>query len=174
MNIRNALVVCSLVTMFFGLPISKVNAEGKIAVVDLQRAVLQTERAQQQLEALKQQDEFKENFSSFEQLQKEYKEMAEKYSKDRAVMSAEKREEEERRIIDKQQDLQYISGKLQQMQKEWGERVMKEVGPDVQQVLENLVKEQKIELLMRAGPVIHVGPGYDISDQVTERLNAIP
>lgn len=180
MNIQNRLLKSSLIKSLLIVPAlalfsaQAVLAEGLIAVVDLQRAVLQTERAQKDLEQLKEQDDFKENLKNYEQLGKEYRLIAEKYAKDRAVMSAEKREEEERRLIDKEQDLKYLGGKLQQAQKEWGEKIMKEVGPDVQLVLENLVKEQKIELLLRAAPavVLHVGASYDITDQVTERLNA--
>jgi len=147
----------------------------KIAVVDIQRAVLQTEKAKAQLESLKEQKDFKENLESIEALEKEYKSAVEKYQKDRAIMSAEKREEEERRILDKQQDIKYIANKLQQAQKAWGDKVMQELGPDMQKVLQALIKEQNIGLLLRADApaVISAGGAFDISATVTERLNAI-
>lgn len=147
----------------------------KIAVVDIQRAVFQTERAKSQLEALKQQEDFKENLKNIEELEKEYQGIVENYQKERAIMSAEKREEEERRILEKQQDIKYIASKLQQVQKEFGDKVMQEIGPDIQKVLQALVKEQNIGLLMRADTpaIISAGGAFDISDTVTERLNAI-
>lgn len=147
----------------------------KIAVIDINRAVLQTEKAQVELEKLKKQPEFKSNLESIEKLEKEYKKMAEKYQKDRAVMSAEKQSEEERRILEKEQDLKYVASKLQQAQKEWAEGVLKQFAANAQQILENIIKEQNIGLLLRrdAPAVIHADASYDISDQVTERLNAV-
>ena len=69
-------------------------AASKIAVVDVRIAVLQTELAQSQFADLKKQDDFKSNMASIESLETELKAMVETYQKDRAVMSAQKREEE--------------------------------------------------------------------------------
>ena len=151
------------------------NGDSKIAVVDIKRAVLQTVQAQKKLDQLKKQADFKGNMKEIEGLEKEYKKMLERYQKDRAVMSAEKREKEERSILEKQQDIKYVASKLQQTQKEFLDGLLQERAADTQQVLEGLVKEQNIGLLLRADAVavMHADASYDISDQVTERLNAI-
>lgn len=168
-------VVVFLLAGLLNVATAVADEAGKIAVIDVQRAVLQTEKAKVKLEELKQQADFKANLESIGELEKEYKAMVESYQKERAVMSAEKREEEERRIIDKQQDMKYVAGKIQQSQKEWGDKVLRELGTDMQTVIEGLIKEQKIGLLLRAdsGVIVHAGASFDISDQVTERLNAI-
>ena len=86
------------------LPSAALAAEpvSKVAVVDIQRAVLQTEQAQKSLEDLKNQADFKTNMKELEDLEKAYQDMVAAYQKDRAVMSAEKRDAEERSILDKQ------------------------------------------------------------------------
>ena len=147
----------------------------KIAVVDVRIAVLQTELAQSQFADLKKQDDFKSNMESIESLEAELKAMVETYQKDRAVMSAQKREEEEKRIVEKQKDRNYIASKLQQAQKEWAERAMENQAQNLTRVLQNLVEEQGIGMLIRAdtGVVLHADSSYDISAQVTERLNQI-
>ena len=150
-------------------------AASKIAVVDVRIAVLQTELAQSQFADLKKQDDFKSNMASIESLEVELKEMVETYQKDRAVMSAQKREDEEKRIVEKQKDRNYIASKLQQAQKEWAERSMEDQAQNLTRVLQNLVEEQGIGMLIRAdtGVVLHADSSYDISAQVTERLNQI-
>lgn len=150
-------------------------AASKIAVVDVRIAVLQTELAQSQFADLKKQDDFKSNMASIESLEAELKAMVETYQKDRAVMSAQKREDEEKRIVEKQKDRNYIASKLQQAQKEWAERSMEEQAQNLTRVLQNLVEEQGIGMLIRAdtGVVLHADSSYDISAQVTERLNQI-
>jgi len=149
--------------------------ESRIAVIDVQGAILMTEKAKQKLEELQSQSDFKTNFESIESLKSEYEAMVEKYKKDRAVMSAEKREEEERRILDKQQDMKYIASKLQQLQKEAGESIMREFSGSLQEVLQKVVEENNIGLLLRADTpaVMHVGNAYDITELVVERLNAV-
>ncbi|MBT8139759.1 MAG: OmpH family outer membrane protein [Gammaproteobacteria bacterium] len=147
----------------------------KIAVVDVQRAVLQTESVKKKLEQFKKKPEFKENFKELESLEKEYKKLLDRYEKDRAVMSDEKREGEKRKILEKQQDMKYVASKLQQVRDEFLERILQERAADTQKVLEGLVREQAIGLLLnaRAPAVMHADASYDLSDQVTERLNAI-
>ena len=150
-------------------------ASSKIAVVDVRTAVLQTELAQSQLADLQKQDDFKSNMESIESLDAEFNAMVETYQKDRAVMSVQKREEEEKRIIEKQNDLKYIASKLQQAQKDWEERSMKLQAQNLKRVLQNLVDEQGIGMLIRrdTGTVLHADSSFDISAQVTERLNQI-
>lgn len=158
------------------LPVAAQEAvAGKIAVVDVRIAVLQTEKAQAGLAELKKQDDFKNNLENIEKVETELKSMVETYQKDRAVMSAQKREEEEKRIVEKQKDRNYIAGKLQQAQKEWAERSMEEQAQNLTRVLQNLVEEQGIGMLIRAdtGVVLHADNSYDISAQVTERMNQI-
>ena len=147
----------------------------KIAVVDVQLAVLQTEQAQAQLAELKEQDDYKKNMKEVKEIDNDLKVMVEAYQKDRAVMSAQKRAEEEKRIVEKKNDRNYILKKLQQSQTELEEKVMQAQGKNVIRILDNLVEEQGIGLLLRAdgGVVLHAGPRYDISLQVTERLNQI-
>lgn len=167
--------VLAIVAVLFSSAVWAQGDASKIAVVDVQRAVLQTEKAQTKLKELEQQPDYKTNFENFKALEAEYKKMIENYEKERAVMSAEKRDEEERRILDKQQDIKYIASKLQQTQKEYVEQIMQEQGAGIQTVLQNLVGEQGIGLLLRseARAILHADESYDISDQLTERLNAI-
>lgn len=147
----------------------------RIAVVDVQRAVLQTESAKKRLEEFKKKPEFKENFKEIESLEKDYKKLLERYEKDRAVMSDEKREGEKRKILEKQQDIKYVASKLQQVREEFLEGLLQARAADTQKVLEGLVREQNIGLLLnaRTPSVMHADSSYDISDQVTERLNSI-
>lgn len=149
--------------------------ESRIAVIDVQGAILMTEKAKQKLEELQKQPDFKNNLESIESLKTEYEGMVEKYTKDRAVMSAEKRAEQERQILDKQQDIKYIASKLQQLEKEYVESVMQEFGGGVQEVLAKIVEEKDIGLLLRkdSRAVMHAGGSYDITGLVVERLNAI-
>ena len=179
MHLKKIVIACQAVVVLMALTLVSVAGaaedDSRIAVVDIQRAILLTEKAKQKLEELKNQADFKANFERIESLKTEYETMVEKYTKDRAVMSAEKREEEERRILDKQQDMKYVASKLQQAEKEYVQSVMQDFGSSTEKVLQNIVKEQNIGLLLRSDSraVMHADISYDITEQVVERLNAI-
>ena len=144
-------------------------------MVSLRSAILKTERAQASLDELEARPEFKEDFEEYKVLRDEIRAMMEAYQKDRAVMSAEKRAAEEKRIVDKRRDTEYVAQKLQQARQEWEERAMDEQSEATLTVLKNLVEERNIGLLIRAdsGMLLHADDAYDISDEVTERLNRI-
>lgn len=171
------LQVCALLAAFALMPASSAakKDETRIAVVNVQRAILMTEKAKQKLEELQKQPDFKNNLESIDSMKIEYEAMVEKYKKDRAVMSEEKREEEERRILDKQQDMKYIASKLQQLEKDYIASVTQESGDSLQAVLQKIVEEEKIGLLLRrdAPAIMHADSSYDITELVVERLNAI-
>lgn len=173
MNIQKYLV--NTVLTVFLMASSLAVAEGKVAVVNIEQAVLQSEVAVKALDELKKQKEYKENVAELETLEKDLTSMLEKYKKDRAVMSAEKREEQERTLVDKQNDRKYLLGKLQQANKEWAERMLASQAESTMTIVKNIVEEQKIGLLLRAetGAVMHAGPSYDITEAVTLRLNAL-
>ena len=96
----NNLIFC-IILFFISVFIPQVSGETKdsgIAVVNLQLAVLQTEAAQKRLKELEQESDFKKNIEEAEALEIELKELIETYQKERAVMSAQKRAEEEKKI----------------------------------------------------------------------------
>ena len=148
---------------------------GRIAVISLRSAILKTERAMAALKELEKQDAFKQNFEQYKALGDEYRALVEAYQKDRAVMSAEKREAEQRKILDKERDAEYIAQKLQQARQEWEERELDAQASSVRTVVKNLVEERNIGVLINAdtGVLVYADDSYDISDEVTERLNRI-
>ena len=178
-GVAAAMLLASLMSVF-AAPVaiaqeSAAEARGKIAVVSLRSAILKTERAQASLQALESRPEFKEDLEEYKELRDEIRGMMDAYQKDRAVMSAEKRSAEEKRIVDKRRDFEFVGQKIQQAQQEWEERAMDEQSEATLTVLKNLVEERDIGLLIRAdsGMLLHADDAYDISDEVTERLNRI-
>ncbi len=173
-NIIGKLTISFTLILFSVIAIA--DQSTKIAVVDLQRAVFQTDSAKKKLETLKQEEDMKQNIEEAEKLEAEYKKMVEAYQKNLATMSEEKRAEEERRLLEKQNDMKYLGSKLQQASKELSEDIFKEFSSIAQKVLVDIVKEKNIGLLLRtdvAPVVLHADDYYDITNQVTEKLNAV-
>lgn len=170
-------VVFSLATIFLALSISSaaLAQEGKIAVVDIPRAAMQTEFARKQMEEFRKQKTISEDIAELESGEAEYKKAREKLAKDRAIMSETKVNEAIMEIRSLEQDLQHTQKKLQEARQGVQQQIVQLFYGRALNITQNIVDEQAIELLLNveSGAVIHASAKYDITPQVTERLNQI-
>lgn len=149
------------------------NAQGKIAVLDVQEAILNTDVAQQRLEAFRKQPDVAANVKELEGLQKEFQAMVEKIKKDSAVMSPEQQQAQSKKIQEKRSDIEHVGRKLKASEQEMAQGLMQELGPKLQQVVGELIQTEGIGLLLSKQAVMHADAGYSISAKVTDKLNQL-
>ena len=149
-------------------------AQGKIAVVNLQEAILQTDQAQKRLNDVRNQDDYKADKAEFDKLKKEFDELVKGFQKDAAVMSQEQQVAARQKLASKQSDLEHVTGKLQQAEQAAGQALLQEMSPRVQEVLRELITAEGIGLLLPRASIIHADPGYSITAKVTDKLNQSP
>ncbi len=146
-------------------------AQGKIAVVNLQEAILQTDLAQKRIAAVRDGDDYKKDKAEFDRLKKEFDDLVSNFQKDAAVMSQEQQVSARQKLASKQSDLEHVSGKLQQVEQAAGQALLQEMSPRVQEVLRELIATEGIGLLLQRASVIHADAGYSITAKVTDKLN---
>ena len=146
-------------------------AQGSVAIVDAQRAILETDVAKDRLEALRKDADYVASKKQLEDIQKEGEALIKKLQKDAAVMSAEQKTEQQKKLQEKQADLQHIAGKLQKAEQELARGLMTELGGKAKVVISDVIKADGIGLLLDAQTAIHADAGYDITAKVTQRLN---
>lgn len=146
-------------------------AQGKIAVVNVQEAILQSDQAQQRLAEVRAQEDYKSDKDEFDRLQQELEQLVQEFQKDAAVMSQEQQLAARKRLASKQADLEHVTGKLQQAEQATGQSLLQEMAPMVQEVLRELIATEGIGLLLQRTSVIHADPGYSITAKVTDKLN---
>jgi len=146
-------------------------AEGKVAVVDLQAAILQTDLAQKRLAEVRGQADYKADKAEYDRLKKEFDDLLKQFQKDAAVMSQDQQGAARQKLASKQSDLEHVTGKLQQAEQAAGQALLQELGPKVEEVLRQIITAEGIGLLLQRGAVIHADPGYSITAKVTDELN---
>ncbi|MEX2489911.1 MAG: OmpH family outer membrane protein, partial [Pseudomonadales bacterium] len=104
-------ILAVLATLLLVFGASSAIAETKIAVVDVQRAILNSEEAQQKMQQI--QEEFSGDEQEIKQLQADASAMAERLQKDGEVMSDSERQKLQRQIQSKNEDFQYLRNRLQ-------------------------------------------------------------
>ena len=88
-------------------------AQGKIAVVNLQEAILQTDQAQKRLNAVREASDYKADKAEYDRLKEEFDALVRKLQKDMAVMSQDQQIAARQKLASKQDDLEHVTGKLQ-------------------------------------------------------------
>ena len=146
-------------------------AQGRIAVFDLEAAVLNTDVAKQRLNALRNQKEFKNNVSELEQVRKDYEKLVEQFQKDLEILSAEQRQLAKNKIDTKRSDGEHLARKIEAAQQQGVQTIMAEIGPKLQKLLPEIIKEENIGLLLPAKAVMHADAGYNITAKVADKLN---
>ena len=147
--------------------------QGKIAVVDVQGAILATDVAQKRLAEVRGQDDYKADKAEYDRLKSEFEELVKKYQKDAAVMSPEQQEAARTKLSSKQADLEHVTGKLQQTEQAAGQALLQEMAPKVQEVLRDIITQDEIGLLLQRNAIIHAEAGYSITAKVTDKLNQL-
>ncbi len=146
-------------------------AQGKIAVLDIQSAILNTDVAQERLKALRNEPDFKDNRKELESLKKEHDKMVEKLKKDIAVLSAEQKQAKSQRISEKRADIEHVARKLQAAEQQLVQEVVQELAPKMQEVVGELIKNEQIGLLLDRKATLHVDNAFNITAKVTDKLN---
>ncbi len=169
----NRIYTAILMLAVFAMP-GLAQAQGKIAVVDLQAAILQTDMAQQRIAAVRAQEDYKSDKAEFDRLKTEFDDLVKQLQNDMAVMSQEQQLAARKRLQSKQGDLEHVTGKLQQSEQAAGQALLQEMSPKVQGVLRDLITTEGIGLLLQQNSVIHADAGYSITAKVTDKLNQLP
>jgi len=146
-------------------------AEIKLAVVDVQRAILGSEEAKRLLEQI--QREFSSEEDEVRKLQAEITVMLERAQKDGEVMSEAEKRKLQQQIDDKNNDFVYLRQKLQRQVEERQQELFSGIDQKVQKAIEDLVLKEDYDMILPRQAVIYVGDLYDITRKVTERLNEL-
>ena len=170
MTIFKKLVAATALTL---LPLVAL-AQGKIAVVNLEAAILQSDYAQQRLAEFEANEDFMADKSQYEKVVAEIKEIQANFERDQAAMSEDQKVAARQKLASKQSDLEYVVKKLQAMQQQNAQRVFQELAPKAQEVLQQVIATEQIGLLLSRQAVLHADMGYDVTAKVTDKLNQLP
>lgn len=162
-----------LVTAALVLP-AMASAQGRIAVVDLEQAILQTDYAQSRLSELESNENFASDKAEFEALREELEKLVENFQRDQAAMSEDQQVAASQKIASKRSDIEYVAKKLQSMQQQNAQRVFQEIAPKAREVLREIIETEQIGLLLQQQTVIHADLGYSVTAKVTDKLNQLP
>ena len=144
-------------------------AEVKIAVVDVQAAIIGSESAKALLAQI--QGEFQTDQDSIRAIQTEAAGLLQRLQKDADVMSDEEKRRIQREIESLNNDFVFQSQKLQNEIQARQQELFAGTDEKVRKAIEDLVLENDYDLILPRGAALYAGDLYDITRKVTEQLN---
>ena len=169
--ISRRLLAALFLTPLMAFSATSALAEAKIAIVDVQGAILQSAEAQRLLQQI--QTEFQSEEDEIRQIQSEAAAMLERLQKDSEVMSDAERRRLQQQIESKNNDVVFFRQKLQRQVEERQAELFSGVNGKVQKAIEELVKSEDYDLILPRQAALYVNPVYNITRQVTEKLNEL-
>ena len=93
-------------------------ANGKIAIIDFQKAILTTDAAKARIAKLEAEPAYKDNINRAKKLTEDYQATVLQYQKEEPLMSVEKKTEMQGKIRDLESDIKHLQTKVQEQSKQ--------------------------------------------------------
>ncbi|WP_210397013.1 OmpH family outer membrane protein [Motiliproteus sediminis] len=144
-------------------------AEARIAVLDMDGVIRSSKLAEDLREQLRQ--EFADEELALRKLSEEGNALKAKFEKESDFMSAGDREIMLGQIKNKYEEFQALGNQIKQQTQDRERAFLDQLRPQVEEVLRELVAEQKIDIILNRRAAIYINPEMDLSAAVLERLN---
>ena len=141
----------------------------RIAVLDLQEALLSTDKISQAFEEIDQQLSSQEG--RIRQLAEEGRSLQQRLQRDGDVMSESERTRLTQEMQQKVQEYQQRGNQLQQRQQQLRQEVVNDNRPQLEAVVNQLLEEHNIDILLDRQGVHFAKPEFDLTPLVAEKLN---
>ena len=146
-------------------------AEIKLAVVDVQSAILNSENAKKITAQI--QGEFTREQDSIKKLQTDAAVLVERLQKDGEVMSDAEKRKVQQEIESINNDFVYERQKLQRAIEERQKELFAGIDQRVQTAINEIVLSDDYDIILPRQAALYVGDLYDITRKVTEKLNML-
>jgi outer membrane protein len=160
--------VMTVVVALVIAPLALAGGESKIAVLDMQGAILNTSMAKSEMKAFGERADISKMSNDVEKLQKDITNL-----RAAAAKGGSDAQEKQKNIEFKQADLELIIRKLNAERQEAIKKLMDEIGPHLEAVVKGIIDADGIGLLLDKRTTIYTAdPSFDITAKVTDKLNA--
>lgn len=146
-------------------------AQERIAVVDIQTAILSTDLAQERIKAVQASADYKKHKKQAEGLSAELEELSKKFQKNASVMGQEQQIAQAEAIQSKRKELEFAIGQLRAKEQKAIQGVVRQFESKIQAILQELIKAESIGLLLNSQAAVHVDNAFNITAKVTDKLN---
>ncbi len=158
--------------ILLGISLSAYTAEANnIAVIDIEGAVAKSNYAQKARKDLENSKSFQDMRTRYNELGKQLEAMEKDAKANGLTWSKEQKESHNQSAKEKLLEIKKINRQLDSEVNEINKKMAQELNPRIDTIVNDIIKEKNIGLLLKAGAVHFATPGFDITEELLERLN---
>jgi len=162
-----------VVPVVVALALSPFAMAEKVVLLDAQQAILATDKAKMRSDELKKRPEYAKMIAEAESLKAELARLNEKAQSEGLTWSEADQAEFRKTVQGVQTDFQFVVQKIQKENEGLVQQLLAEGQGDVGAVIEQIVKADAIDLILRREAAIFALPSTDITPKVTAALNKL-
>lgn len=153
------------------LVIAPVSFAGKVAVLNIEQAVLSTEAAKKAEKALQGKSEYAALVAKVEGLKADFEALDKEAKTQSETWTAEKKQETQKKGKKLSEDYQAAMQKVQAEQQAVVGKLMQEMQPKLKAVIDEIVAAEGIDIIVKSQAAFYATPAVDITSKVADRLN---
>lgn len=142
----------------------------KIGVFNLQVALASDIEVKKEMELINK--DLSADKTRVEALAAEIKKIQDKLKKNASIMSDSEKSKTGQQLEEKAQEFQFLGARLQQAFQLRQQEVMQKYMPKIQAIIEEVIKEEKLDLLLERQAVAFAVPSLDITGKIVKKMEA--
>lgn len=146
-------------------------AQQNIAVIDIEAAMAKTNYAKAAFDKLQKDGEFNKNLEQYQKLGAEIKALREEARANGLTWSDEQKQAHRNKLREKAAELNAAGSRVEKQRNAVNDQVQKTLTPQVEKIVPELLKQKNIGLLINSRAVYFNAPGFDITQELLDRLN---
>ncbi len=146
-------------------------AADKIAIVSIQGAILKTDAAQKSLKSLGANPDFAAMKAEYESLRSDIVSLNKDAETNGLTWSQEQQAKHRKKLEYKAADFKLIEQKLKAEQNSAMQQIMQAHAANAQKALEQLIKDEKVGIVLDRNSVMWADQSYDLTEKLTKKLN---
>ena len=167
MGNKKALVLVVLASLF---SVSAVAAE-KLAVFSFERAIFGSDAAQAIAKEATQGADFVSLKAKYEGSVSDFQSLAKELESNRLTWSQEQSAAHQKKMGYAKADAELAARKMQEEEKQLKQKIMQQLAPVAQKVLQEVIQEEGITLLLNEESVVFSAPESSLTAKVADRMN---
>ncbi len=161
----------SIMSLFILVFSAQVQAELKIGLVDMRTALFSSDAAKEFTEDMVR--KFKQQDLEVRAVGEDGQKLEMRLKNDAAIMSDSERNKLASDLEAKIQEYKYLKSKLDKALAEKRQEFLNDSRPKIDQAINELVKEEKLDILMPREAALYADPKMDLTDKIVKKLNKL-
>lgn len=149
-----------------------ISAEGRVAIVNLDRAIGMSNYSREQYQKLQSDENYKKLIAELKRLQEEISTLQKEGETKSLTWSEEKKQEHVKTGQAKVSQLNNLASQEKSIRDQLDASIQQALAPKIEVIVNNIIEEKKIGLLLKAQAVFFREAEFDITEDVVKRLNS--